>query len=1041
VSDGFDETADAGTGNTAQVALAPGSHLGKYRVDRVLGEGGMGVVWAAHDPDLERKVAIKVLRYAQAAQPLRQRLLREARAMAKLKHPNVLTVYEVGTVGDRDYIAMELVDGMSLDQWLALAPTPDEIWSAVLAAGRGLAAAHDAGVVHRDFKPHNVLRSREGRILVTDFGLARGMLAEGESAAIDAHVQDAAITPYDKTVEATSQSDARRANDSVLDAPLTQTGALIGTPAYMAPEQYRGAPPDPRTDQFAFCVTAWQALTGERPFKGQTLDEMRTSASGGVAHIETKLPRAVRAVLARGLDPIATARWPSLDALLDELERAGERPAQRKRLFVSVAALASTAAAVAGALVLNRTGERAKTGCDEPDTQFTEAWSPAVRSALSRRTNESNVARLSEQLDRYTERWIESYAKACRGRPAKMAQPRLICLEGLRDYAAAFTTVLAEDAEPQVLDTFEPRDALTPISSCETASPVAPPRVPIDQPRRDKILRLIGRDLSLRTVPSDRIGTVVEELLAEAKPLDWEPLASLVLVAGATQYERHGKPALARATYRRAIDSLPKNAELRDLRVEGAAYLGLLGSSLSELEDPRASVPAALTDPKAKVPLHGELAVRITKATNVVGSDPFMVGARSLLAAVAYAHAAQWNRYASGYDEALRLIGEARRLFDEIGDVQRAAYASSIEASVYLLRGDDRALDDALFAARRAQDALETAKLPRLPGLDEVRATVAFARRDYAELHRIQQADSRPQPPAISAPVIKGRVVGENIGFAQVIAWKGTLVGHARNLAMDPRDVVGSIVRVERDGTFTIPAEPGWAIMAEWQDARSTPRLVGSGPLTLELKPTVTISGQLQGRNWFGVKAFARYKAGENSWTMQTPIEKDGTFDLRGLPAGARSYGTEGAAGTGERTIIAGTNPKAISWSYGQGIEVIVRTAQFGDGAQAWVLRGDHAIATRGQLDTLVATSTDVAIGRLEPIGVNNTDSGRDVYRPGDRHAVITGNYDGLTYTVCATPAAAAPVSCKPFTVDKTIGIELSDGRYGGGVTPILFEL
>ncbi|HEY5926999.1 MAG TPA: protein kinase, partial [Kofleriaceae bacterium] len=245
----LDQTADArGERGEDKIALAPGSHLGKYRLDRVLGEGGMGVVWAAHDPDLERAVAIKVLRYAQAAQELRQRLLREARAMAKLKHPNVLTVYEVGTVGDRDYIAMELVDGMTLDAWFALGPTRDEVWSAVLAAGRGLAAAHDAGVVHRDFKPHNVLRSRGGRILVTDFGLARGMLGEEDSAAIAEHNPlDPTVTPFDQTLEAPSKparkraaiDPAARSSDPVLDSPLTQTGALIGTPAYMAPEQYR----------------------------------------------------------------------------------------------------------------------------------------------------------------------------------------------------------------------------------------------------------------------------------------------------------------------------------------------------------------------------------------------------------------------------------------------------------------------------------------------------------------------------------------------------------------------------------------------------------------------------------------------------------------------------------------------------------------------------------------------------------------------------------------------------------------------------------
>src|SRR5690242_1088029 len=155
--------------------MVAGAPLGGYQLLYVLGEGGMGVVWSAHDPDLDRTLAIKVLKRSDAAPALRKRLLREARAMARLKHPNVLTVYEVGTEGDRDYIAMELVEGGSLDDWLSSRPPFDSILDAVIAAGRGVAAAHAAGLVHRDFKPHNVLRSRQGRILVTDFGLARGL--------------------------------------------------------------------------------------------------------------------------------------------------------------------------------------------------------------------------------------------------------------------------------------------------------------------------------------------------------------------------------------------------------------------------------------------------------------------------------------------------------------------------------------------------------------------------------------------------------------------------------------------------------------------------------------------------------------------------------------------------------------------------------------------------------------------------------------------------------------------------------------------------
>jgi hypothetical protein len=413
-----------------------------------------------------------------------------------------------------------------------------------------------------------------------------------------------------------------------------------------------------------------------------------------------------------------------------------------------------------------------------------------------------------------------------------------------------------------------------------------------------------------------------------------------------------------------------------------------------------------------------------------------------LLAAVAYAQAAQWNRYPSGYDEALRLIGEARKLFDEIGDVQRSAYAASIEASVYLLRGDDRALDDALFTARRAQDALEVAKLPRMRALDEIRATVAFARRDYTELFRMQQAQGATDPKRASTQIIKGRVVGENAGSAIVVAWQGTLAGHARSLVMDPREMTGDIVRVDSDGTFAIRANPDWLIMATTQDARSTPRPIGNAPPAIELKPTVTVSGQVQGRNWFGVHAFARYTVGaDRSWELHAPIDKDGAFDLRGLPPGARVYGTEGSAGTGKRRILAGANPKQISWSYGQTLEVIVRAKQLGAGARAVVIRGHHAVTTAAQLDALVDTAADVAWSRLEPVGADNTDTGRELYRPGDHHAVITGHVDGQVYTACAEAMTGGPVTCKSVTVEKTVGIEYPDGRYGAGVTPILFEL
>jgi predicted Ser/Thr protein kinase len=282
-----------------------GRKLGRYLIVERLGAGAMGVVYRAEDSDLGRSVALKQLHRPDEA--LTTRLIREARSMAQVNHPNVVAVYDVGEVDDTTYIAMELVTGESLRTWQQVR-TVNEIVEAYLAAGRGLAAAHDAGLIHRDFKPDNVLVGRDGRVRVTDFGLA-------------------ASRPDEDLVE-TLDRPAR----SIADVNLTTSGSVLGTPAYMAPEQFLGGNVDARTDQFNFCVSLYEALFKQRPFAGKTFDELSENVCEGKVRAVptgTQISGAVRAIILRGLSIKPGDRFPTMGHLLAELGRDRAKPWRR----------------------------------------------------------------------------------------------------------------------------------------------------------------------------------------------------------------------------------------------------------------------------------------------------------------------------------------------------------------------------------------------------------------------------------------------------------------------------------------------------------------------------------------------------------------------------------------------------------------------------------------------------------------------------------------------------------------------------------------
>jgi hypothetical protein len=297
---------------TPTPGLARGVLVGRYTVLSLVGRGGMGEVYAAYDPQLDRRVALKILgaRHGPGNTRAEARLLREARAIARLSHPNVIAVYDAGVVGDRIFVAMEYVDGQTLAAWLAAQPrSRTEILQVFRAAAHGLAAAHASGLVHRDFKPQNVMVARDGTARVTDFGLVQRL-----------HT--------DEQPDGQAGSPARPDGALDLTLSLTRQGELVGTPLYMSPEQLKLEPTDARADQFSFCVALYHALYGEHPFleDGERgfgrLKENVVAGRIRPAPARDTLPSWLRRVLVRGLATTPEARWPSMTDLAAELERA-----------------------------------------------------------------------------------------------------------------------------------------------------------------------------------------------------------------------------------------------------------------------------------------------------------------------------------------------------------------------------------------------------------------------------------------------------------------------------------------------------------------------------------------------------------------------------------------------------------------------------------------------------------------------------------------------------------------------------------------------
>ncbi|MEM7153940.1 MAG: serine/threonine-protein kinase [Myxococcota bacterium] len=431
-----------------------GVSIGRYLVFDEVGRGGMGRVLRAYDPKLQREVALKVLHTARVSPDTQGRLMREARAMAKLSHPNVVAVYDVELeTREGVVIAMEFVEGTTLYGWLRSAHPWAEIVERFVEAGRGLAAAHAVGMLHRDFKPGNVLLGNDGRVRVTDFGLARPPRLRTSARKELVHEEPTELL------------------DS-LSHELTEEGAVMGTPRFMSPEQHEGDALDASTDQYAFCVALWAALTGKPPFAGRFVDLLAAKRQGPPPWPNDRaVPRRIVDALVRGLSPGRRDRFADMDALLDELQ---PRPTRWRWLVGGGAALG-----LAASVFSWPDAPAPPRPCQGAPQQLEGHWDEQVRGQVSTGLEatglpyaEDVATRVEQTLDRYAEAWVREHTDACEATAVRKEQStalldlRMACLNRARVSLRVSAEVLAAADEDTVRGAHTMVEGLPSLSRC-----------------------------------------------------------------------------------------------------------------------------------------------------------------------------------------------------------------------------------------------------------------------------------------------------------------------------------------------------------------------------------------------------------------------------------------------------------------------------------------------------------------------------------------------------------------------------------------------
>jgi serine/threonine protein kinase/tetratricopeptide (TPR) repeat protein len=561
---------------------APPARLGRYVILSELGRGGMSVVYVAYDPELDRRVALKVVRGAKMTQAHRQRLHREAQALARLSHPAVVTVFDVGDLADDTFVAMELIEGMSLREWIKTKRTWREVVRVIVTAGRGLAAAHAAGIVHRDIKPDNIVLAKDGTPKLVDFGLARDLgdksVESGEHTPDDL---DLAASSYDSASISGSMSASMSGSISHSGSrrlvEITQHGNVVGTPAYMPPEARSRKPEsDERSDQFSLCVTLYEALYGQKPFtvtrKGivdrQDMPTVHDEPSKDTRTLaapppkNTDVPAWLQRVVSRGLAVEPSQRYPSVEALLVDLDRDPART--RRRIAAGAAALlgvATVATVITSRVMPTQTVTRAPT-CDTGDDRIAQVWSPARLVALRTAAGKLNtpwalaaIDTFGAKVDAFTTEWKNMHLEACEATRVRATQSaealdlRMSCLDHRLDNLGELVTLMTDATLDQLRHAGDIVSNLPAITDCADVKAlrqvVRRPTDPAVTARLDKIDRSLSRLNALYAI-GDIVNAlkVSDEIIREAEVIGYAPsLAQALYWRGRSLADRGGEGA------------------------------------------------------------------------------------------------------------------------------------------------------------------------------------------------------------------------------------------------------------------------------------------------------------------------------------------------------------------------------------------------------------------------------------------------------------------------------------------------------------------